>query len=139
MIPDQKALAIDALSILWDKMIAYAYPPICHIPKISSHMKQFQCQIILIAPHIYCIPIRLPPRADLLFLPRSNIYHPDPKISFLTAWHLSTKILKIMLKRNYLNFYQHYGEKEHRLTTIVNSESSVVGVLNRIQIPIQCL
>lgn len=95
LIPDQKALAIDALSILWDKMIAYAYPPICHIPKISSHMKQFQCQIILIAPHIYCIPIRLPPRADLLFLPRSNIYHPDPKISFLTAWHLSTKILKI--------------------------------------------
>lgn len=37
------------------------------------------------------------------------------------------------------NFYQHHGEKEQRLPTIVNSESSVVGVINGIKIPIQYL
>ena len=31
-------------------MYAYAYPPICLIPKILQYMRQFHCQIILIAP-----------------------------------------------------------------------------------------
>lgn len=71
---------------------------------------------------------------------RANIYHPDPKIFNLTAWHLSTEFLKIKAFQTKLeNFYQHHREKEHRLTTIVNSESSVVGVINGIKIPIQYL
>lgn len=134
-------------------MIAYAYFPICLIPKTLSHMKQFQCQIIFIAPqwprrHWYTdllqmlidIPIRLPPREDLLVQPRANIYHPDPKIFNLTAWHLSTEILKLKAFQKKLEiFCQHHGEKEHRLITIVNSESSVVGVINELKIHIQNL
>ena len=49
-IPHQDALAIDALSISWEGMFAYVYPPICLIPKVLQHMEQFRCQIILIAP-----------------------------------------------------------------------------------------
>lgn len=80
------------------------------------------------------IPIRLPTRENLLVEPKANIYHPDKKIFNLTAWHLSTENKK---KKKLENFYQHHGEKEHRLTTIVNSESSVAGVINGIKIPIQ--
>jgi hypothetical protein len=48
--PHTEALAVDALTISWEKMYAYAYPPICLIPKILQYMRQFHCQIILIAP-----------------------------------------------------------------------------------------
>lgn len=78
--------------------------PICLIQKILSHMKQFQCKIILIAPqwqrrHWYTdilqmlidIPIRLLPREDMFVQSRANIYQPDPKIFNLTAWYLSTE------------------------------------------------
>lgn len=77
---------------------------ICLIQKILSHMKQFQCKIILIAPqwprrHWYTVllqmlidtPTRLLPREDMLVQSRPNIYHPDLKIFNLTAWHLSTE------------------------------------------------
>ncbi|CAC5396319.1 unnamed protein product [Mytilus coruscus] len=36
--PDPQAYAIDALTILWNIMYAYAYPPICLIPKILQNM-----------------------------------------------------------------------------------------------------
>ena len=48
--PCQLALATDALSIAWENMEAYAFPPICLIPKVIQHMKNFKCQMILIAP-----------------------------------------------------------------------------------------
>ena len=46
----QLALAIDALSIQWESMEAYAFPLITLIPKVLQHMKRFQCKLILIAP-----------------------------------------------------------------------------------------
>ena len=47
--PSHRAFATDALSITWENMFAYAYPPICLIPNVLKHMSQFQCEIILIA------------------------------------------------------------------------------------------
>jgi hypothetical protein len=49
--PDHLAYAIDALTIPWNNMFAYADPPICLIPKILQHITQYNCQLILIAPH----------------------------------------------------------------------------------------
>ena len=43
-----EALAIYTLTIPWEGVFAYALPPIFLIPKALEHMKQFQCQIILI-------------------------------------------------------------------------------------------
>ena len=45
-----QALAMDALTILWNIMFAYAFPPICLIPQVLEQMKQTQCTLILIAP-----------------------------------------------------------------------------------------
>ena len=101
--PSHRAFATDALSITWENMFAYAYPPICLIPKVLKHMSQFQCEIILIAPrwprkHWYsellqfliASPIQLPQIPDLLAQPFSKICHPNPQIFQLVAWRLST-------------------------------------------------
>ena len=82
-----QALTIDALTIPWNRKFAYAFPPICLIPRVLEHMKQTQCKLILIAlqrprRHWYtallqmCIaqPIRLPLRPDLLRQPKTIIY-----------------------------------------------------------------
>ena len=47
---DPTALTQDALSIGWDRMFAYAYPPLSLIPKVLQHMIDYQCEMILIAP-----------------------------------------------------------------------------------------
>ena len=106
--PSQLALATDALSIAWENMEAYAFPPICLIPKVLQHMRKFQCHIILITPqwprrHWYtnllqmsvaCLR-KLPLRQDLLVQLKTRIFHPKPEIFNLTAWLLSTDHSKI--------------------------------------------
>ena len=97
------AYAVDAFSVTWDQMFAYAFPPIFRIPKVLEHMKQGHCQVILIAPqwlrrHWYpdllqlCIanPIKLPVTYNLLSQPNMIIYHLDPNVFNLNAWLLST-------------------------------------------------
>jgi hypothetical protein len=45
-----QTLAVDALTISLENLYAYVYPPIYPIPKILQYIRQFHCQIILIAP-----------------------------------------------------------------------------------------
>ena len=91
--PDKKALAVDALSILWEGMMPHAFPPICLIPKVLQHMSRFHCQILLIASqwprrHWYtnllqlliAVPKRLPVIPEMLLQPKTKIFHPDPGI-----------------------------------------------------------
>ena len=148
-----QALAVDAFSMSWNQMFAYAFPPICLIPKVLQHMRLGQCQVILIAPqwprrHWYpdllemCIanPIKLPLRQDLLRQPKSIIYHPDPKVFSLNAWLLSTDSSKQEVFHKELKVYcQHHGGQVLRKTTLVNSSSSVAGVVKNKLIYIQHL
>ena len=102
--PHPNALAVDALSIPWENMFAYAFPPICLIPKVLHHMSQYKCQIILVAPHwprrhwypdllkmLIDFPIKLPNQENLLYQKKENINHPNPQIFNLIAWPLSTE------------------------------------------------
>ena len=149
-IPCPQAFAIDALSIPWDGMIAYAFPPISLIPKVLEHMALYQCQLILIAPlwprqHWYTnllsmaigFPRSLPVREDLLSQPKSKIFHPNPEIFKLTALLLSTKISK---QQDFLkkleNCSQNRGEKAHEKTTLLNSRDLIAGVRKGLKIPI---
>lgn len=141
--PHPAALAMDALTISWDRMFGYAFPPICLIPKVLEHMKQFHCQIILIAPqwprrHWYpmllqmCVahPIRLPYRPDLLTQPKTAIYHQNPEVLSLNAWLLSTNVLeqKVFLEK-LETCCQLPGGQEQRRTIITSSNSSIAGVV----------
>ena len=140
-IPHPQALALDALTISWEGMFAYAYPPICLIPKVLQHMSQFHCQIILIAPkwprrHWYTdllqllmdCPRKLPPLPNLLHQPNTAINHPNPEVFSLHAWLLSTKASK---RKAFLasleNSYQPLGGQARRKITPVNLTDSVAG------------
>jgi hypothetical protein len=151
--PDHLAYAIDALTIPWNNMFAYSYPPICLIPKNLQYMTQYNCQLILIAPHrprrhwfpnllklIADFPRKFPFREDLLHHPKSNILHPNPAVFNLTAWLLSTNILKRKVFLNKLeNYSKPLGEKVHRKITLANFENSIAGVVERKLIPIMPL
>ena len=47
---DQKALSIDALSMDWNRIHAYAFPPFHLIPAVINKIRLSQCKIVLIAP-----------------------------------------------------------------------------------------
>ena len=48
--PSKEAYVHDAFSLSWVNLNAYAYPPICLIPRVLKQMECHQCQVILIAP-----------------------------------------------------------------------------------------
>lgn len=151
--PHFKAIATDALSISWNRMIAYAFPPICLIPKVLEHMTKFNCQIILIAPQwprrlwynkmlqmLIDFPRRLPHLENLLYQPKTEIVHPKPEVFNLVAWLLSTETSKQKAFRKRLeNCSLHHGEWAHSKTMLANSKSSVAGVIEGKLIPIHAL
>ena len=151
--PDYLAYAIDALTILLNNRLAYAYPPICLIPKILQHMTQYNCQLIRIALHwprrhwfpnllklIADFPRKLPVREDLLHQPKSNILHPNPAVFNLAAWLLPTNTLKRTVFLNKLeNNSKPLAEKVHRKITLANFENSIAGVVEGKLIPIMPL
>ena len=47
---DNHALARDALSVNWNHLHAYAFPPTILIPSVLVKIRQSQCRIVLIAP-----------------------------------------------------------------------------------------
>ena len=152
-IPSPKAWAIDALSVSWQNMDAYVFPPIALIPKVLQHMKKFRCQLILIAPqwprrHWYtdllqmlvATPMRLPLIEDLLYQPKTNIVHPNPQVFNLTARPLSTDLSKVRAFHQKLeNSWQPHGELVHRKIIQQSSQNLVAGVVRGKLIPIQPL
>jgi ribonuclease HI len=152
-IPHSQALATDALTISWDRMFAYAFPPICLIPRVIQHMKQFRCKIIMIAPfwprrHWFpellqmsvAHPIRLPTWPNLLQQPNSQIFHPNPEVFKLTAWLLSTESSEQKaFQRKLENCSQPVGDLEHRKIMLPNLKDSVAGVVRNKLIRIQHL
>ncbi|KAK2180888.1 hypothetical protein NP493_422g02003 [Ridgeia piscesae] len=50
-VPDPSAMAVDALSMSWKALWAYAYPPPALLPRVLEKAQQDQCELILIAPH----------------------------------------------------------------------------------------
>ena len=152
-LPHPQAYAVDALSVRWQNMFGYAYPPICLIPKILQHMSQFTCHIILIAPHwprrhwypdllklIVDYPRKLPVVENLLYQPNTKIFHPNPEIFNLIAWPLSTESLKREVFLSKLdNFSQPPGGQAHKKIILANSENFVAGVVKGKLIPIRPL
>ena len=142
-IADQQALAIDALSISWENMFAYAYPPLSLIPRVIKHMQQFQCQVILIAPYwprqtwfpqilklLIAPPRKLPIVQNLLTQGKNKIAHPNPEVFQMTAWLLSTVTSKHEAFLETLeNCCHSHGDLELERITHQNLENSVVGAL----------
>jgi len=101
-VPDPLALDVDALSLVWEGMEAYAYPP--H-QILSNVLQKFQlcknCKLIVVAPYwqkqtwlpllnqlAVCPPYRFPYWKKLLRQPLSHSFHPNPEFLDLHAWML---------------------------------------------------
>ena len=100
-VPDPGAWAIDALSLSWEGLVAYAFPPIPLVQKVLSKVRRERPCLILIAPRwaaqpwfpellalTDCPPLPLQVRDGDLFQPRSGIPHGNPGFLQLHAWKL---------------------------------------------------
>ena len=107
-IPDNRALAIDALSMNWDHIHGYAFPPFHILPAVLNEIRQHPCRIVLVAPLwpqrswfpellqlLIPPPIKLPLVPDLLSQLRGKFIHQNPQMLALHVWELSSNQLEI--------------------------------------------
>ena len=123
-VPDQTAWAVDALSLPWENLDVYAFPPVSLLNQVVSKViDQGCCRMILIAPGwpnipwfwdlvrlSAQIPFRLPLQMDLVTQPFNGLLHwnlsnlnlhawlleplPFKTKSSLTKWQQELKLLK---------------------------------------------
>jgi hypothetical protein len=101
-VPDPLAYAVDAMSISWKGMFAYAFPPFRFLSQVLQKVARESCKLIRIAPawpkqawftdllRLSCTrPLLLPLRVNLLSQLKGRIMHPNPENLHLHAWLLS--------------------------------------------------
>ena len=101
-VPDRAAWAVDALSLSWEHLDAYAFPPVSLIPQVISKLRDQGChRMILIAPGwpnmpwfwdlvdlSVKIPFSLPLIRDLVTQPFNGLLHRNLGNLNLHAWLL---------------------------------------------------
>ena len=101
-VPDSLAVAVDALTLPWEDLDAYAFPPTALLGKVVEKLLDSPCKrIILIAPGwpnmpwfwdlvtmSSQVPLSLPNRPDLLTQPFNQIPHRNLTNLNLHAWLL---------------------------------------------------
>lgn len=98
---DTNAFHVDAFTLSWRLLDAYAYPPTSLIPRVLAKYLQERPRLILVAPywptapwfpdlrglsHVDPLPLDLD--GGSLLQPRSGLPHPRPESLCLTAWLL---------------------------------------------------
>ncbi|MEW8547329.1 MAG: reverse transcriptase domain-containing protein [Candidatus Thiodiazotropha sp.] len=140
-IPDDRALAIDALSMNWDGIHAYAFPPFALIPAIINKVRQHQCKIVLIAPFwpemswfpellrlIVAPPLRLPVMRNLLT--QFRFVNQNSESLRLHVWELSRNRSEIRTFRNRLPFaHQKPGDFPLGKCMMPSGQCSLIGVI----------
>ena len=100
-VPDPRAYAVDALTLSWKGLSAYAFPPIPILGKVIRKARMDQTSLILIAPDwpaqpwypdlldlCHVPPLKLALSGKRLIQPRSGIPHGNPDALNLHAWLL---------------------------------------------------
>ena len=146
---DPLAWAVDAMSLSWEGMLAYAFPPIPLLLKVLLKMEKETCLVILIAPcweSHPCFPvllsllvapaIKLPCRQDLLIQPHSLLTHVKPEIFNLYTWLCCREVSR---RQDFLKDLPRESvplkELPHSLSTITVGMLGWIGVLNGRWIP----
>ena len=141
-VQDNKALVIDALSMDWNHLHAYSFPPFILIPAVLEKIRQHQCRIVLIAPFwpqqqwfsglllLVSAPIRLPLIPKLLTQSKGRFVHQNLPILDLHAWELSNNQSEIKNFRKTLQILSLDQEEHlHKESTMQNGPSSLIGVI----------
>ena len=114
-VPDPSAWAVDALSLSWENLDPYAFPPTALLNRVLSKIRDNPCRrVILIAPGwpkmpwfwdlvemAAQVPLCLPQVPDLLTQPFNRVPHDNLSNLNLHAWLLEplTSGNKVSLKR----------------------------------------
>ena len=144
-VQDYKALAIDALSMDWNHLHAYAFPPFILIPAVLEKICQHQCRIVLIAPFwpqqqwfsellllLVSAPICLPLIPRLLTQSKGRFVHQNLPILDLHAWELSNNQSEIRNFHKTLQILSPDQEEHlHKKSTMQNGPSSLIGVIQK--------
>ena len=143
-IPDQKALSIDALSMDWNRIHAYSFPPFHLIPAVINKIRLSQCKIVLIAPLwpdrpwfpellslLVSPPVFLPVIPNLLAQLKGMILHQNLGHLQLHAWELSNNHSEIDNFQAMLRSTSPKLEGYRLLKSMMqNGKSSVIGQIN---------
>ena len=141
---DPLAVDVDAMSMSWKGMYAYAFPPFVMLGRVLEKvLKDHPCEMILVAPKwpnqswyarlldlLVDFPLVLPLREDLLFQPHNHQRHRSLPAVCLHACRLSSDPLQREGFRRQLPIRSHAaaGNPPERSMT-ANGGSSLVGVL----------
>lgn len=100
--PEEGAYQVDCMSMTWQGLFGYAFPPLCLIPPVLQKVVRFRATIILIAPMwsrrswystllelLADMPLVLPTPPDLLSQQEGKLHHPNPEKLNLLAWRVS--------------------------------------------------
>ena len=101
---DPLAVEVDAMSISWKAMYAYAFPPFVMLGRVLEKiLTDHPSELILIAPKwpnqswyarllemLVDFPLVLPLRKDLLTQPHNHLRHQSLQAVLLHAWRLSS-------------------------------------------------
>ena len=140
-VPDPRAMAVDALAMSWNRLIAYAFPPVPLIPLVLHKVRREEVMLILIAPlwpnrSWFPLllelsverPLELPLREDLL-TQGHDLVHPDPSVFRLHAFKLSSQP---SLRKAFLDqlprLLPDHNEPVPWQRMRTNGKSSVIGV-----------
>jgi len=152
-VPDPLSFAVDAMSLSWDEMFAYAFPPFRFLLQVLLKIKQSDCKIILIAPAwprqawfpelllLSCArPLKLPFRRDLLSQFKGKVVHPRPESLHLHAWLLSGRdyVRNAFLKEQ-PHTSQSLSDSLQGSCMRPSGQSSVIGVVDGILIQSESL
>ena len=143
-IPDQKALSIDALTMDWNHIHAYAFPPSHLIPAVINKIRLSQCKIVLIAPLwpdrpwfpellglLVSPPVFLPVIPNLLAQLKGRILHQNPGHLQLQAWELSNNHSEIDNFQAMLRSTSPKLEGNRLLKSMMqNGKPAVIGQIN---------
>jgi hypothetical protein len=143
-VPDPLAYAVDAMSISWKGMFAYAFPPFRFLSQVLQKVAWESCKIILIAPawpkqawftdllRLSCArPLLLPLRVNLLSQLKGRIMHPNPENLHLHTWLLCGRESdrKVFLSEQ-PSTSPRLSDSLQRLSTMQSGQSSLIGVLD---------
>ena len=152
-VPDPLSFAVDAMSLSWDGMFTYAFPPFRFLLQVLLKIKQSDCKIILIAPAwprqawfpelllLSCArPLKLPFRRDLLSQFKGKVVHSRPESLHLHAWLLSGResVRKAFLKEQ-PRTSQSLSDSLQGSCMKPSGQSSVIGVVDGILIQSESL
>ena len=135
---DNQAFAIDAFSMNWNHIHAYAFPPTILISSVLNKIRQSQCKIVLIAPLwpqqawfsevlqlLVSAPVRLPLVPNLLS--QGKLQHQNLPALNLHAWELSNNQLEIKNFRKTL-WIMSTNQDEHQLRKYMMRNGSFLPV-----------